>query len=117
MKTNFINCLCIAATLSFSSAFQSYGQQLEQHDDSEFANAHVTGVGSSTVVYHLDTPLATNVLAELENYLESMNAITQVDIKGSDISIQFKEPTNHKMIYPFIQRMEMLYINKNTKSR
>lgn len=117
MKTNFINCCCFAATLSLFSAFNGYGQQLEKHEDSEYANPHITGIGSSTVVYHLTAPLKTDLLAELENYLESMNAITQVEVNGLDISIQFKEATTNQMIYPFIQRMEMLYINTNPKNR
>lgn len=117
MKRNFINCLCITTTLSLFSAFHSYGQQLDRHDDSVYQNQHVTGVGTSTVVYHLKDLLKTNTSVELENYLESMNAITQVDIQGLDIFIQFKEATTNEMIYPFIQRMEMLYINKNSKTR
>lgn len=69
------------------------------------------------IVYHLTSALETNILDELEDYLESMNAITQVDVSGLDISIQFKESTTNEMIYPFIQRMEMLYINRNPKTR
>ena len=42
------------------------------------------------IFYHLTSALVTNILSELEDYLESMNAITQVDISGLDISIQFK---------------------------
>jgi hypothetical protein len=68
-------------------------------------------------VYHLSEPLKANVSGELENYLESMNAITQVEINGLDISIQFKEITTHEMIYLFIQRMEMIYISKNQKAK
>ena len=117
MKTNFINCWYIAATLSLFSAFNCFGQQIEKHEDSEYINPHVTGVGSSTIVYHLTASLSTNLLNELENYLESMNAITEVEVNGLDISIQFKEATTNQMIYPFIQRMEMLYINKNPKTR
>ncbi|AEA44325.1 hypothetical protein [Fluviicola taffensis] len=117
MNKNFINCLYITTTLSLFSAFHSYGQQLDRHDDSIYQNQHITGVGTSTVVYHLTESLKDNVLVELENYLESMNAITQVDIQGLDVFIQFKEATTNEMIYPFIQRMEMLYINKNPKTR
>ena len=117
MNKNFINCLCITTTLSLFSAFNSYSQQLEKHEDGVYSNQHVSGVGSSTIVYHLTTVLETNILDELENYLESMNAITQVDVSGLDISIQFKESTTNEMIYPFIQRMEMLYINRNPKTR
>jgi hypothetical protein len=117
MNKNFINCLYITTTLSLFSAFTSYGQQFERHDDSAFSNPHISGVGSSTIVYHLTASLETNIIDELENYLESMNAITQVDIAGLDISIQFKESTTNEMIYLFIQRMEMLYINRNPKTR
>lgn len=112
MKKHFINCLCFTTTLSLFSAFTSFGQQLEKHEDGVYLNPHVSGVGSPTIVYHLDAPLATTVLDELEIYLESMNAITGVAIAGQDISITFKEATTHEMIYLFIQRMEMLYINK-----
>ena len=112
MKNNFINCLYITTTLSLFSAFTSYGQQLERHEDIVYSNPHVSGVGSSTVIYHLTAPLETTILDELESYLESMNAITQVEVNGPDISIEFKEPTTNKLIYPFIQRMEMLYIHK-----
>jgi hypothetical protein len=117
MKKNFINCLYITTTLSLFSAFNGYGQQIEKHEDGVYSNSNVSGVGSSTIVYHLTAPLETNILDELENYLESMNAITQVDVSGLDISIQFKEPTTNEMIYLFIQRMEMLYINRNPKTR
>lgn len=117
MNRNFINCLCITTTLSLFSAFNSFGQQLERHEDGVYSNQHVSGVGTSTIVYHLTSALETTILDELENYLESMNAITQVDVTGSDISIQFKESTTNEMIYPFIQRMEMLYIYRNPKTR
>nr|WP_294860823.1 hypothetical protein [uncultured Fluviicola sp.] len=117
MKNRFINCLYITTTLSLISALNSYGQQVERHEDSVYANSHVSGVGSPTVVYHLASSLETTILDELENYLESMNAITQVDINGLDISIHFKESTTNEMIYLFIQRIEMLYINKNPKIR
>lgn len=112
MKNHFINCLCFTTTLSLFSAFNSYGQQLEKHDDGVYVNSHVTGVGSSTIVYHLTSPLETTLLDELRVYLESMNAITHVEVNGLDISIEFKEPTTNEMIYLFIQRMEMLYIYK-----
>lgn len=117
MKKNFINCLFIPTALFLFSAFSGYGQQLEKHEDSDYANPQVTGVGSSTIVYHLTSSLETTILAELENYLESMNAITQVDINGLDIAIQFKQTTTNELIYPFIQRMEMLYIYRNPKTR
>lgn len=116
MNTNFINCLYFTAALFFFSAFTAYGQQIETHADIDYANPNVSGVGSATVVYHLKSPLETTVLAELENYMESLNAIAGVDINGSDISITFKEATTHKMIYLFIQRMEMYYIYKNPKA-
>ncbi len=112
MKNRFINCLCFTTTLSLSFAFVSYGQQVEKHEDAVYANPHVTGVGSPTIVYHLTSALETTVMDELIVYLESMNAITDVEVNGLDISIEFKEPTNNEMIYLFIQRMEMLYINK-----
>lgn len=117
MKTNFINCLYITTFLSLFHGFNSYGQQFEKHHDSVYVNPRVTGVGTPTVVYHLTTPLETTVLDELEIYLESLNAITDVQVNGLDISIQFKENTTHEMIYLFIQRMEMLYVNRNPKTR
>lgn len=117
MKKTFINCLCFTTTLSLFSAFNSYGQQIEKHEDGVYSNPHVTGVGSPTIVYHLTSSLETTILDELENYLESMNAITQVEVSGLDISIEFKESTTNEMIYLFIQRMEMLYINRNPKTR
>lgn len=117
MKTNFINCLYITTFLSLFHGFNSYGQQFEKHDDSVYVNPHVTGVGTPMVVYHLTTPLETTILDELEIYLESLNAITDVQVNGLDISIQFKENTTHEMIYLFIQRMEMLYIYRNPKTR
>jgi hypothetical protein len=49
--------------------------------------------------------------------MESLSAITHVDINGQDISIQFKEATTNQMIYLFIQRMEMLYIYRNSNSK
>lgn len=112
MKNRFINCLCITTTLSLFFAFTSYGQQIEKHEDGVYSNPHVTGVGSPTIVYHLTTALETTVADELTIYLESMNAITNVEVNGLDISISFKEPTTNEMIYLFIQRMEMLYIHK-----
>lgn len=112
MKNHFINCLCFTTTLSLFFASASYGQQLEKHEDAVYANPYITGVGSPTVVYHLTTALETTVIDELTIYLESMNAITDVEVNGLDISIAFKEPTTHEMIYLFIQRMEMLYIYK-----
>lgn len=117
MNKNFINCLCFASTLHLFSAFSVYGQQFDRHEDHAYVNPNISGVGSSTVVYHLNTPLKTDVLVELKNYLESMHAITQVEINGQDISIQFKEATSNQMIYPFIQRMEMLYIYRNPQSK
>lgn len=117
MNKNFINCLCITTTLSLFSAFTSYGQQIERHEDAVYSNQHVSGIGSSVIVYHLTSALETNILDELENYLESMNAITQVDVNGLEISIHFKESTTNEMVYPFIQRMEMLYIHRNPKTR
>lgn len=115
MNKNFINCLYFTTALFFFSGFTAYSQQSEAHEDHEYANPNVSGVGSSNIVYHLNSPLETNVLAELETYMESLDAITQVDINGQDISIQFKEATTNHMIYPFIQRMEMLYIYKKSK--
>lgn len=117
MKKNFINCLCFTTTLSLFSALNSFGQQLERHDDGVYLNPHISGVGSPTVVYHLSSSIETTVLSELEIYLESMNAITQVNVTGPDIFIEFREPTTNEMIYPFIQRMEMLYIYRNPKNR
>ncbi|MNE43959.1 hypothetical protein D3C87_00370 [compost metagenome] len=117
MKNDFINCLYITTILSLFHGFNSYGQQFEKHHDSVYVNQHVTGVGTPTVVYHLTTPLGTTILDELEIYLESMNAINDVQINGLDISIQFKENTTHEMIYLFIQRMEMLYVYRNPKTR
>lgn len=117
MKKNFINGLFFTTTLSLFSAFSSFGQQFERHEDAIYSNQHVSGVGSPIVVYHLTAPLETAILGELEHYLESMNAITHVDINGQDISIEFKEPTTNEMIYPFIQRMELLYIYRNPKTR
>lgn len=116
MNKHFINCLNFTAALFFFSAFTAYSQQSETHGDHGYANPNVTGVGSSTIVYHLNSPLETNVLAELETYMESLNAISQVDINGQDISIQFKHITTHESIYLFIQRMEMLYVYKNSQT-
>jgi hypothetical protein len=116
MNKNFINCLYFTAAFFLFSGFTAYGQQFERHEDNVYANPNVSGVGSSTVVYHLNSPLETTILAELENYMESLNAITQVDVNGQDISIQFKHATTHQMIYLFIQRMEMLYVYKNSKT-
>jgi hypothetical protein len=116
MNTNFINCLYFTAAFFFFSAFTAYGQQSEKQIDTDYINPNISGVGSATVVYHLKSPLETTVLAELENYMESLDAITGVDINGSDISITFKEATTHKMIYLFIQRMEMYYIYKHSKT-
>lgn len=117
MKNNFINCWCFTAAFFLFSAIAAYGQQSERHEDHVYINPNVSGVGTPIVVYHLNTSLETNILADLENYMESLEAITQVDINGPDISIQFKEATTNQMIYPFIQRMEMLYIYRNPKSR
>lgn len=116
MNKNFINCLYFTAAFFFFSTFSVYGQQSERHEDNVYANPNISGVGSSTVVYHLSYPLETTVLNELENYMESLDAITQVDVNGQDISIQFKHATTHQMIYLFIQRMEMLYVYKNSKT-
>jgi hypothetical protein len=116
MNTNFINCLFFTAALFFFSGFSAYSQQLEAHEDHVYVNPNVSGVGTSTVIYHLNAPLETNVLAELESYMESLNAIDQVDINGQDISIQFKHITTHQSIRLFIERMEMLYIYKNSKT-
>lgn len=117
MKNDFINCLYITTILSLFHGFNSYGQQFEKHHDSVYVNQHVTGVGTPTVVYHLTTSLETTILDELEIYLESLNAILDVQVNGLDISIQFKENTTHEMIYLFIQRMEMLYVYRNPKTR
>ncbi|TSJ45838.1 hypothetical protein [Fluviicola chungangensis] len=117
MNKHFINCLNFTAAFFLFSAITAYGQQSETHEDHVYANPNISGVGSSTIIYHLKSPLETTVLAELENYMESLNAITQVDINGLDISIQFKGATTNQMIFPFIQRMEMLYIYRNPKSR
>lgn len=117
MNKHLMICLCLLTTLSLFSAFSSYGQQIEKHEDEVYANPNVTGVGSHTVVYHLTAPLETTTLAELKNYMESLNAITQVDINGQDIAIRFKEATTHEMIHLFIQRMEMLYIYRNPQSK
>lgn len=116
MKPNFINCCYFTAAFFLFSVFAAYGQQSETHEDHTYINPNVSGVGSPTIVYHLNSPLETTVLAELETYMESLNPITQVDINGNDISITFKQPTTHQMIYLFIQRMEMLYVYKNPKS-
>jgi hypothetical protein len=117
MNKNFINCLYFTAAFFLFSTFTVSGQQFERHEDNVYANPNVSGVGTSTVVYHLATQLETNVLGELEVYMESFDAITQVDINGQDISIKFKEITTNQMIYLFIQRMEMLYIYRNPKSK
>jgi hypothetical protein len=111
-----MNCLCLTAAFFLFSAIAAHGQQFEKHEDIAYSNPNVSGVGSSTIVYHLASPLETNVLAELKNYMESLEAITAVEINGSDISIRFKQATTNQMIYLFIQRMEMLYIYKNSKS-
>ncbi len=117
MKLNFINCLSFTAAFFFFSTIAVYGQQSEKHEDHVYLNPNISGVGTSTIVYHLTSPLETTILADLENYMESLEAITQVDINGQDISIRFKEATTNQMIYLFIQRMEMLYIYKNQKSK
>ena len=107
MNRNFIVCLCVTIAFFLFPAFSSYGQQVETHEDHFYANPNVSGVGSNTIVYHLNTQLKTDVLDELKNYMESLNAVTKVEINGQDISIGFKEATTHQMIYLFIQRMEM----------
>lgn len=117
MNKHWMICLCLLTTLSLSSAFNSYGQQVEKHEDGVFAHPNVTGVGTHTVVYHLTTPLETTTLAELKNYMESLNAITEVAINGQDISLRFKEITTNEMIHLFIQRMEMLYVYRNPQSK
>ena len=116
MNKNFINCLYFTAALFLFSGFSAYSQQLESHEDHVYANPNVSGVGTQTVVYHLNSPLETTILAELESYMESLNAIAGVDIIGQDISIQFKHITSHQSIRLFIERMEMLYIYKNSKT-
>lgn len=118
MKKVFINSCCYITTiLSLFSGSISYGQQLEKHDDHVFVNQHVTGVGTPIIVYRLTDPVEPKILDELTVYLKNMNAIRDVRIDGSDIAIQFKENTTNEMIYLFIQRMEMLYIYRNPKSR
>ncbi len=116
MKPNFISCLFITAAFFLFFEIAAYGQWLERHEDNVYSNPNVSGVGTPTIVYHLTSPLQTTVLADLENYMESLDAITQVDVNGLDISIRFKEATTNQMIHLFIQRMEMLYIHKNQKS-
>ncbi|MGV3609764.1 MAG: hypothetical protein ACO1N0_02370 [Fluviicola sp.] len=116
MNKNFINCLYFTAALFLFSGFSAYSQQLEAHEDHVYANPNVSGVGTQTVVYHLNSPLETTILSELESYMESLNAIAGVDIIGQDISIQFKHITSHQSIRLFIERMEMLYIYKNSKT-
>jgi hypothetical protein len=117
MNKNFINCLFLTVGVFLFSALTVYGQQSERHEDNVYANPNVSGVGSSKVVYHLNFQLETTVLDELKIYMESLSAITHVDINGQDISIQFKEATTNQMIYLFIQRMEMLYIYRNSNSK
>lgn len=117
MKLNFINCLSFTAASFLFFAITAYGQQSERHEDNVYVNPNVSGVGSAIIVYHLTSPLETTILADLENYMESLDAITQVDVNGQDISIRFKEATTNQMIYLFIQRMEMLYIYRNQKSK
>lgn len=117
MKNHFINCLYFTAAFLFLSGTTAYSQQFETHEDHIYINPHVSGVGSSVIVYHLSDPIETTVLAELENYMKSFKAITDVDVNGQDISIQFRNATTNQMISTLIQRMEMLYIHKNPKSK
>jgi hypothetical protein len=117
MNKRFISCLCLATASLLLSESVSYGQRLEKQEDHIYISPNVSGVGSSTIVYHLKTPLETNTLAELENYMKSFKAITQVSISGQDISIQFKHVTTNQMISTLIQRMEMLFIYRNPKSK
>lgn len=116
MKTRFINCLYFSTFLSFFPGFVSFGQQHEKHEDIVFSNSQVTGVGTPTITYHLIHKLDPQVGVELKNYLTAMNAIVDVQVKDLEVIIQFKENTTHEMIYLFIQRMEMLYIYRNTKT-
>lgn len=117
MNKRFISCLYFTTAFLLVSVSVSYGQQLEKHEDHVYVNPNISGVGSPTIVYHLPAPLETNILADIENYLKSFKAITQVDFNGQDISIQFNGVTTNEMIYLLIQRMEMLYIYKNPKSK
>nr|WP_294862400.1 hypothetical protein [uncultured Fluviicola sp.] len=116
MNKYFINCLYFTAAFFFFSANTAYSQQVEKHEDHVNVNPNISGLGTSTVVYHLSSPLETEVLVDLKNYMESFKAITQVDINGQDISIQFKEAVTYQTIHLFIERMEMLYIYKNSKT-
>jgi hypothetical protein len=117
MNKQFINCLYFTAAFFFFSTLTVYGQQFEKHEDNAYVNPNVTGVGTPVIVYHLTAPLETKVLAELKDYMDSFEGITRVDTEGNQITLHFKQATTNEMIYLFIQRMEMLYIYRNSKSQ
>lgn len=118
MKRNFIKSCCYITTiLSLFSGSISYGQQLEKHDDSAFVNQHVTGVGTTTIVYHLDHPMSDDSRQACLEYLNNYPRILSASVSSSSVTMEFAEQiVSNEMIYLFIQRLEMNYIRKPKQS-
>ncbi len=97
--------------------FSSIAQVQEKHPDSYYANSHVTGIGTKTIVYHLDKALSPQLEQACQDYLSNYPRITQAVVSSNSITMEFNENiVSNEMIYLFIQRLEMNYIYKPKKS-
>lgn len=117
MKRNFVKTPLFLLLFSLFSSVHVFSQAQEKHPDSYYANSHVTGIGTSTIVYHLDNALSAQVAQDCQTYLSNYPRIAHAIVNSSSIILEFNEPiTTNEQIYLFIQRLEMNYIYKQKKS-
>jgi|GEM_PF-2843325 len=117
MNKNFINCLYITTTLSLFSAFTSYGQQIERQNDDVYVNKQITGIGSSTIVYHLLPNYLVRSEQDVKSYLGRIHGIDRVEVTNEAITAHFEEIINGQEINMIFERVEMLYIQIPTKNK
>lgn len=112
VKTGVFLFLC----LLFPSV-KSFAQAQEKHPDSYYANTHVSGVGTTTIIYHLDNALTPQLAQACQDYLSTYPRIAHASVSNNAITMEFNENiVSNEMIYLFIQRLEMNYIYKPKKS-
>jgi hypothetical protein len=111
IRTNLFVVLCF-----LFPTFSSIAQVQEKHPDSYYANTHITGIGTNSIVYHLDNPIDSKILQACSDYIAGYKHVVKFEITSTAINMLFAEPVSNEQIYLFIQRLEMNFLNRQRKS-
>lgn len=117
MKLNLVTTKLLAVSLFLFPEFIAFSQVSEKHPDSFYANSHVAGVGTKSIVYHLDKPIDSKLVSACSDYITKNKHVITHEISDSEIKMEFQEVTSNEMIYYFIQRLEMYFIYNPRKTQ